>query len=74
MKNLIKLPNLILAVEDTDNDTNDDTQVVRLQQMYNQNYQSLKKRMLIYLYSWIMLISECSTGTNLLLMLRNDKK
>lgn len=67
-----KLPNLIFVLEDTNNDTNDDTQIVRLQEMYNQNYQSLKKKMLIYLYIWIMLIS-CLAGITLL-MVENDKK
>lgn len=68
-----KLPNLIFVLEDadTDNDTNNDTQITILQQMYHENYQSLKKRMLIYLYIWVMLIS-CLAGITLL-MVENNK-
>lgn len=62
------LPNLIIVLDDDDDDVN---QISILQETYYNNYQSLKKRMFIYLYIWVMLIL-CLAGITLL-MVKSDK-
>lgn len=82
-----KLTNLIFVLDDistdtstdtdtdTDTDTNtenDDNQILMLQEMYYNNYISLKKRMFIYLYILIILITYL-TGITLLIT-EDDKR